>query len=102
MSEPTPDLTFEADLDHAPETVWRALAEPALRDAWLPANDVGAPGEVLAADEPNSLSIAWRDAADDRDSVVTFVLRPSPAGTHLTVTHGGVSAEGRLTMKLAA
>ena len=43
MSEPLGDTgndrsaeyILETDLDASPDTVWRALSEPALREAWL-------------------------------------------------------------------
>ena len=46
---PSPDtLTFEADLDAPPEKVWRALATPELRKAWLGEPD-GGPAEIVRA-----------------------------------------------------
>ncbi len=94
------ELSFEAELEHEPQTVWRALTEPDLLAAWLPANDDGAPGEVLAADEPNSISYAWKDARDAREQVVTFVLAPAGAGTRLTVLHEIPVAAGRPVMRM--
>ena len=86
------ELTFEADLEHPPEQVWRALTQPDLLSAWLPEGpDVSR--ALVEADPPNVVRYAWRDAAGDPplESEVTFVLRPSPGGTHLTVIHGGLS-----------
>ncbi|HEX7761573.1 MAG TPA: SRPBCC domain-containing protein [Caulobacteraceae bacterium] len=85
------DLTFEAELDHPPEKVWRALTEPALLGAWLPEGPEIS-REVVEADAPNVVRYAWRDGAGDPplESEVTFVLRPIPTGTHLTVIHGGL------------
>jgi uncharacterized protein YndB with AHSA1/START domain len=92
------DLTFETELDHPPETVWRALTEPGLLGAWLPANDDGAVGEVLASDEPRLISYAWNDPRDTRDQTVTFVVSPTPGGSRLTIVHGVLEAAGRQTM----
>ncbi|HWA64166.1 MAG TPA: SRPBCC domain-containing protein [Caulobacteraceae bacterium] len=98
MKDADPDLTFEADLDHPPETVWRALTQPDLLAAWLPANDDAGPGEVIAEDPPHSISYAWRDGADAREQAVTFIVDARPGGSRLTIIHGLADAAGRPTM----
>ena len=85
------ELAFEAELEHPPEKVWRALTEPHLLDAWLPA----APHvdrEVVEADPPRSLRWTWRDGAGEPplESEVTITLAPTPGGTRLTVIHIGL------------
>jgi uncharacterized protein YndB with AHSA1/START domain len=79
------DLTFEADLDAAPDQVWRALTEPALREAWLGEPEVGV-AEVVGAEPDSRLDLAWptRDGA----SLVSFEIEAGErGGTHLTIVH---------------
>jgi uncharacterized protein YndB with AHSA1/START domain len=88
---PADTVTYEADLDHPPEQVWRALTEAELLDRWLPARPEVS-REVVEADPPRTIRWAWRDGAGvpPLDSEVTITLVPTPAGTHLTVIHGGL------------
>jgi uncharacterized protein YndB with AHSA1/START domain len=123
----TETVVAECDLDAPPETVWRALTEPALLAAWLLPNDIrpevghrftlqAPPGdggdircEVEAADPPRLLRFTWR--SDDRahdsagrplESTVTVVLaRIASGGTHLRLVHSGLPASGRLAQRLA-
>lgn len=85
------ELAFEAELEHPPEKVWRALTEPHLLDAWLP-NAPRTEREVVEADPPRTLRWAWRDGAGEPplDSEVTITLVPTPGGTRLTVIHTGL------------
>ncbi|WP_395673934.1 SRPBCC domain-containing protein [Inquilinus sp.] len=127
MSDPKPenasdltDIVVDCDLDHPPEKVWRALAEPELLAAWLLPNDIraeegrrftlrGAPGtdkpvdcEVLEADPPRLLRYSWRGRDRDGDgrtldTVVTFTLDGTHAGgTRLRIVHSGFRAEARI------
>jgi uncharacterized protein YndB with AHSA1/START domain len=107
----TEDVIVEADLDAPPETVWRAITEPAVLAEWLGANDVrpeeGArfsigdmpetgpvDCEVLEADPPHAFRISWRGGeAKPRapSSEVSFLLTPTPqGGTFLRVVHSGL------------
>lgn len=85
------ELAFEAELEHSPEKVWRALTEPHLLDAWLPASPQ-VDREVVEADPPHVLRWAWRDGAGQPplESEVTITLVPTPGGTRLTVIHTGL------------
>lgn len=100
------DLKFETDLDHAPETVWRALEEPALRDAWLAPHD--APGtpiavEVLEADPPNRLKVSWRGADGTLNSQVVFDIARTDFGSRLRIIHSGLRpANDANPLKMAA
>ena len=101
-------ISFEFDLHHAPEKVWRALTEPALLGEWLlPVSDLelvpGAaftlkappqPGwdgtvncRVLKVEPQRMLSYAW--VVGDIDTVVTFRLTPAESGTRLSVVQSG-------------
>lgn len=104
----TESISFEFDLRHAPEKVWRALTEPALLAEWLlPVIDLklepgaaftfqaepvaGWDGTVkcrlLEIEAHKKLSYAW--VVGDMDTVVTFTLTPTDSGTHLSLVHSG-------------
>ena len=108
----TEALAFELDLQHRPEKVWRALTDPTLLAEWL-LPVVGmelAPGatftfnappqqgwdgivhcRVLEIEPPTRLRYAW--TVGDMDTVVSFRLAPTPAGTHLSLLQSGFTAE---------
>ena len=104
----TESLSFEFDLHHSPEKVWRALTDPALLAEWLlPAIDFklqrgtaftfntqpvgGWDGVVqcrIADIEPHrKLSYDW--VVGDMTTVVTFTLTPSASGTRLSLVQSG-------------
>jgi len=101
-------ISFEFDLDHSPQKVWRALTDPVLLAEWLlPVVDLkldlGAaftfktqpqPGwdgivncRLLEVDPQRKLSYAW--VVGDMDTVVTFTLAPTASGTRLSLVHSG-------------
>jgi len=105
MTNQTPEIrsvTIERDIPHPPEKIWRALTQPHLIEEWLMKNDfkpaVGHRFD-LTADwgsvscrvlelEPNkTLSYTWD--AMGLESVVTWTLTPSAAGTHLRMEQSG-------------
>jgi uncharacterized protein YndB with AHSA1/START domain len=104
----TERLSFELDVPHAPAKVWRALTEPDLLAQWLlPVLDLklergaaftlktqpvgGWDGivncRVLEIEAQRKLSYAW--VVGDLDTVVTFTLEPTAAGTRLSVVQSG-------------
>ena len=106
----TDSLSFEFDLDHAPEKVWRALTDPDLLAQWLlPVVDgqlVLAPGTTFTLKtqpypgwdgtvqcrcveiEPQrKLRYTW--SVPFLDTVVTFTLTPTASGTRLSLVHSG-------------
>lgn len=104
----TETLWYEVDLPHAPAKVWRALTEPALLAEWLlPVFGLElAPGaaftfktdpvggwdgvvncRVLEVEPQERLSLAW--VVGDMDTVVTFTITPTGAGTRLSLVHSG-------------
>ena len=108
----TETLSFEFDLEHGPEKVWRALTDPVLLAEWLlPVAglklDPGAaftlqappqPGwdgivdcRVLEIEPPRKLSYAW--VVGDLDTVVTFTLTPTASGTRLSLVQSGFRPE---------
>ena len=101
-------LSFELDLHHLPEKVWRALTDPELLTEWLlPVFDLALesghaftfkappqPGwdgtvncRVIEVDAPKKLSYAW--VVGDIDTVVTFTLAPTASGTRLSLVQSG-------------
>ena len=101
-------ISFDFDLHHSPEKVWRALTDPVLLAEWLlPVVTLklepGAAFTLKAPPQPGwdgivncrfaeieahrKLSYAW--VVGDIDTVVTFTLTPTPSGTRLSVVQSG-------------
>jgi uncharacterized protein YndB with AHSA1/START domain len=80
----TDDVSFECDLEAPPLKVWRALAEPELRAAWLGEAESTA-CEVVEARPPERLVLRW--SLDQPPSLVTFEIEARGGGAHLTITH---------------
>jgi uncharacterized protein YndB with AHSA1/START domain len=101
-------LSFEFDLPHAPEKVWRALTDPALLAEWLlpvvdlelqpgaaftmkapphPGWDGVVNGRFLEIEPQRKLCYAW--VVGDIDTVVTFTLTPTASGTRLSLVQSG-------------
>ena len=110
----TASLTFELDLPHAPAKVWRALTDPVLLAEWLlPAVGLElAPGAAFTFQtqaypgwdgtvscrfveiEPGRrLSYTW--GVPGMDTVVTFTLTPTAAGTRLSLVQSGFRPDQR-------
>ena len=98
----TLSVVVEREIPFAPEKIWRALTQPHLIEAWLMKNDFkpavdhrfqlrGDWGSVdcrVLVVEPNkSLSYTWD--AMGLESVVTWTLTPSGAGTLLRMEQAG-------------
>jgi len=86
MSDPSEaDLVFEVDLDAPPEKVWRALATPELRKAWLGEPGSGA-ADATAVTPGRRLDLAWSE--DGADSAVSFEIAPNAdGGARLRIVH---------------
>ena len=110
----TESLSFEFDLHHSPEKVWRALTDPALLAEWLlPVVDLelepGAafvfktqpyPGwdgtvhcRLLEIEAQRKLSYTWVVGEMALDTVVTFTLTPTNSGTRLSLVQSGVKPD---------
>ena len=106
----TESISFEFDLHHSPEKVWRALTDPALLAEWLLpvvgqdlALEPGAaftfktqpyPGwdgtvncRIVEVEPRRKLSYTW--TVPFLDTVVTFTLEPTERGTRLSLVQSG-------------
>lgn len=104
----TESLTFELDLAHEPDKVWRALTEPELLARWLlpvvgleltpgaafrfesepqPGWDGIVHCRLREIEAPRRLSYGW--IVGDMDTVVTFTLAPTETGTRLRLEQSG-------------
>jgi uncharacterized protein YndB with AHSA1/START domain len=98
----TLSVVVERDVPYPPEKIWRALTQPHLIEAWLMRNDfepvVDRPFKfsadwghvdcrVLEAEPHTTLAYSW--AANGVDTVVTWTLTPTGAGTHLRMEQSG-------------
>ena len=108
----TDSLSFEVDLHHPPQKVWRALTDPELLAEWLLPTiglrlEVGAaftlktqayPGwdgtvscKMLEIEPLKKLSYAW--TVPFLDTVVTFLLTPTDKGTRLIIVQSGFKTD---------
>jgi uncharacterized protein YndB with AHSA1/START domain len=106
----TESISFELDLKHAPEKVWRALTDPELLAEWLlpvagrelqlepgtaftfktdpyPGWDGIVNCRVVEIEPHRKLTYAW--TVPFLDTVVTFTLTPTPTGTRLSLVQSG-------------
>jgi uncharacterized protein YndB with AHSA1/START domain len=105
----TEALSFEFDLSHSPEKVWRALTDPALLTEWLlpvvelvlepgatfafktqpyPGWDGTVSCRMLEIEAQRKLSYSWV-VGEMLDTVVTFTLLPTASGTRLSLVQSG-------------
>jgi uncharacterized protein YndB with AHSA1/START domain len=106
----TEALSFEFDLHHSPEKVWRALTDPVLLTEWLlpvvelklepgaafafktqpyPGWDGTVNCRMLAIEAHRKLSYTWVVGDMELDTVVTFTLTPTASGTRLSLMQSG-------------
>jgi uncharacterized protein YndB with AHSA1/START domain len=104
----TESISFEFDLHHLPEKVWRALTDPVLLTEWLlPVIELklepGAAFTFKTQPQPGwdgivtcrfleieaHRKLSWRWLVGDIDTVVTFTLTPTASGTRLSLVQSG-------------
>ncbi len=106
-------ISFDFDLGHSPQKVWRALTDPSLLAEWLlPVIDLKLepraafkfktqpyPGwdgtvncQMLEIEAQKKLSYSWV-VGDMLDTVVTFTLTPTASGTRLSLVQSGFKAD---------
>ena len=109
----TDSISFEFDLKHPPEKVWRALTDPELLGEWLlpmvegklepggrfmfrtqpqPGWDGTVSCRVLEIDPFKKLSYTWVVGNMELDTVVTFTLAPTASGTRLSLVQSGFTS----------
>lgn len=105
----TDAVSFEVDLHHLPEKVWRALTDPELLNVWLlpvfdlkldlgaaftfktqpfPGWDGAVSCRMLEIEAHRKLSYTWV-VGEMLDTVVTFTLTATVSGTRLTIVQTG-------------
>ena len=110
----TDAISFEFDLHHPPEKVWRALTDPELLADWLlPVTGLALePGaaftfrtqpiagwdgmvncRMLEIEPGRRLSYTWVVGKMELNTVVTFTLTPTPSGTRLSLVQSGFTAD---------
>ena len=101
-------ISFEIDLQHQPEKVWKAITDPGLLSKWLlPVANLqlksGSPFTLKAPPQPGwdgtvhcqfveivpGRSLSYRWVVSDIDTVVTFTLTPVATGTRLSIVQAG-------------
>jgi uncharacterized protein YndB with AHSA1/START domain len=103
-------ISFELDLAHAPEKVWRALTDPALLTEWLlpvvgfrlepaaaftfqtkpfPGWDGTVSCRLLEIEAQRKISYTWVVGDMGLDTVVTFTLTPTASGSRLSLVQSG-------------
>ena len=113
----TRSVVVEKEFPHPPEKVWRALTESSLIEQWLMKNDFQPVAghsfslrmdpvanwngvidcQVLAVEPFTTLSYTWGTLGSE--SVVTFSLTPTSAGTHVRVEQSGFRADQEANYK---
>jgi len=102
----TRTVVVEREIPHPPEKIWRALTEPHLIAEWPMKNDFepnvghrfnlrgdwgGVDCQLLEIEPRKKLSYSW--AANGLESVVTWTLAPTSAGTRLRMEQEGFRAD---------
>ncbi|HEY3777753.1 MAG TPA: SRPBCC domain-containing protein [Rhizomicrobium sp.] len=110
MSDPaikTRSVVVEREIPHPPQKIWRALTQPHLIEEWLMKNDfrpvvghrfnfrrsprddvnITVDCQVQVVEPNKTLSYTW--TAFDLESVVTWTLTPTAAGTRLRMEQSG-------------
>ena len=104
----TRSVVVEREVPFAPEKIWRALTQPHLIEEWLMKNDFKAEAghrftlsgdwgsaacRVLELEPHRSLAYTWD--AMGLESVVTWTLTPTAAGTRLRMEQAGFPVDAR-------
>ena len=108
----TEAISFEFDLNHSPQKVWRALTDPALLREWLlpviglelepgaaftfktqayPGWDGTVNCRFIEIERERKLTYTW--TVPFLDTVVTFTLTPTASGTRLSLVQSGFKTD---------
>ena len=106
----TDSISFELELNHSPEKVWRALTDPELLTEWLlpvvgfklepeaaftfktqpyPGWDGTVSCRILEIEAHRKLSYTWVVGDMALETVVTFTLAPTASGSRLSLVQSG-------------
>jgi len=109
-ADQTDTLSFDFDLHHSPEKVWRALTDPVLLAEWLlpvtglslepgapftfktqpyPGWDGTVDCKMVEIEPKKKLVYTWTVGGMGLDTVVTFTLTPTASGTRLSLEQSG-------------
>jgi uncharacterized protein YndB with AHSA1/START domain len=109
-------ISFELELPHPPEKVWRALTDPVLLEEWLlpvvglkleagatftfqaqpqPGWDGTVHCRILEIEAHTKLRYSWVVGDMHLETIVTFTLTPTPSGTRLSLVHSGFKPDQR-------
>src|SRR2546423_1477619 len=96
-------VELEIEYPHSPETVWRALTDPAALREWLLPTDLRPliglrfrmergeshpiTGKVIEVEEGKLLAYTWDDGESPEPSVVCWTLDPTEGGTRVRLEH---------------
>jgi uncharacterized protein YndB with AHSA1/START domain len=109
----TRSVVVEREFAFPPEKIWRALTQPHLIEEWLMKNDfmpivghrfnlrstprpdvnIVLDCQVLVVEPSKTLSYTW--AGLGLETVVTWTLTPTSAGTHLRMEQSGFRSDQR-------
>ena len=108
----TESISFDFDLQHSPEKVWRALTDPVLLGEWLlpvvglelepgaaftfsappqPGWDGTVNCRFLEIEAQRKLSYTW--VVGGIDTIVTFTITPTASGTRLSLVQSGFTPD---------
>src|ERR1700744_1463423 len=107
----TRSVAIEREMSYPPEKIWRALTEGTLSKEWLMDNhfqpvaghsfkvrftpvpnwDAVINSQVLIVEPNKKLSYGWGTMG--MESVVTWTLTPTDAGTHVRMEHSGFGSD---------
>ncbi|MGH7586139.1 MAG: SRPBCC family protein [Gemmatimonadales bacterium] len=110
----TDTISFEFDLQHSPEKVWRALTDPVLLSEWLlpvvglslepgaaftfetqpyPGWDGTVNCRLLEIDSQRKICYTWVVGDMELNTVVNFTLTPTASGTRLSLVQSGFTPD---------
>ncbi|NOU30364.1 MAG: SRPBCC domain-containing protein [Polyangiaceae bacterium] len=109
-ADQTDTISFDFDLNHSPEKVWRALTDPVLLAEWLlpvtglslepgaaftfktqpyPGWDGTVDCKMVEVEPKKKLVYTWAVGGMGLDTVVTFTITPTASGTRLSLEQSG-------------
>ncbi|NND72211.1 MAG: SRPBCC domain-containing protein [Rhodothermales bacterium] len=115
MIDTTDIIVLQHFYNHPVETVWQAITDQDAISSWFIKAvfkpEVGSDytfthesttisGTVLIADRPHQLQYTWIVGDSGVETIVTWTLVPTDAGTEIKLVHSGIDAYGDSAMKM--